>query len=154
MTVRARTLICLVGAVLAAAALIPIPYLAAPKWEVWVLDEAGVPIEGITVRRVYQNYSTEREDHEEDQVTDKQGYASFPERRTSASSARRCVISSLSALALVHASFGPHAYVLAFGNGRQGSAVSGNYITDWTGRSEYMKSRITAGPLRDPSHAR
>ena len=97
MTVRARTLICLVGAVLAAAALIPIPYLAAPKWEVWVLDEAGVPIEGITVRRVYQNYSTEREDHEEDQVTDKQGYASFPERRSSASSARRCVISSLSA---------------------------------------------------------
>jgi hypothetical protein len=153
MTARARKRICLVSAALAVVALIPIPYLAAPTWQVWVVDEAGVPIEGMTVRRVYQNYSTERQDHTEDQITDKRGYAAFPARRSSASTVRRCIFTSLSALALVHASFGPHSYVFAYGNGREGSAVSGQYVTDWTGWPEYMKSRITAELLHAPSHA-
>jgi len=81
----------MVSAALAVVALIPIPYLAAPTWQVWVVDEAGVPIEGMTVRRVYQNYSTESEDHTEDQITDKQGYAAFPARRSSVSTVRRCI---------------------------------------------------------------
>jgi len=153
MTARARNRICLVSAALAVVALIPIPYLAAPTWQVWVVDEAGVPIEGMTVRRVYQNYSTESEDHTEDQITDKQGYAAFPARRSSVSTVRRCIFTFFSALALVHAGVGPHSFVFAYGNGREGSAVSGQYVTDWTGTPEYMKSRITAKLLRGPSHA-
>jgi hypothetical protein len=111
-------------AALVVALLIPIPYLASPVWQVAVVDEAGV-VEGMTVRRVYQNYSTEAEGHEDDQTTDRQGRATFAAKWSSASIARRCVFTAFSALAGVHASFGRHAYVFAFGNGREGYAVSG-----------------------------
>lgn len=136
---------------MAAITLIPIPYLASPRWEVWVVTESGAPIEGMTVRRVYQNYSTEIEGHEEDQITDKQGYASFPPRWSSASTVRRCLFTLLSARAGIHASFGRHAYVFAFGNGREGNAISGQYLTDWTGKPAQMKTRITATLVHDLS---
>jgi hypothetical protein len=154
MTTRARILTCLAGSGLAVFALIPFPYLAAPRWDVWVVDEAGAPIDGMTVRRVYRSYSTESEEHTEDQVTDKRGYAAFPVRWSSASTPQRCEFTVLSALVFVHASFGSHAYVFAFGNGKEGSAVSGQYVTDWTGELDYMRSRIQAEPLRFPAPAR
>jgi hypothetical protein len=153
MTARARIFSWLAGAVLAALALIPIPYLASPRWEVWVVDNAGTPIEGMTVRRVYQDYSIESEGHEEDRITNGQGYTFFPAATSSSSIAQRCIFTVLSARAGVHASFGRHASVFAFGNGRQGAAVSGPYVTDWTGGPAYMKSRITATLLRDPSQS-
>ena len=60
-----------------AASLIPIPYLASPKWDVLVVDDASSPIEGMTVRSTYQDYSTETNGHEEDKQTYKNGHASF-----------------------------------------------------------------------------
>lgn len=144
------THIWLVGAALACAVSIPLPYLASPSWAIVVVDDSGSPIEGMTVRRVYQNYSTEGEDHSEDQLTDKQGYASFPARWSSSSIARRFVFTLLSARAGVNASFGRHAHVFAFGKGREGYAVNGPYVTDWTGNPPYMKSRIRATPIRNP----
>lgn len=117
-------------ATLVGALLVPFPYLASPMWRVVVVDEAGAPLEGITVRRVYQNYSTEAKGHENDQTTDKQGRAAFAEKWSSAPIVRLCMFTARSALAGVHASFGRHAYVLVFGNGREGYAVNSGYMLD------------------------
>jgi hypothetical protein len=138
-----------IGAVAAAAAFVPIPYLASPQWEVLVVDGSGKPIENMTVRSVYQNYSTENAGHEEDQQTDKSGYASFPAHWSSSSAARRGVFTLLLAMAGVHASFGQHAYVFAFGKGMEGSAVSGQYVMDWAGTPAEIKTRIIAKRLPD-----
>jgi hypothetical protein len=71
MTARAIARTRIVGAAFVAIALIPIPYLASPRWQVWVVDGSSAPVEGMTVRMVYQNYSTEAEGPEEDQNTGK-----------------------------------------------------------------------------------
>jgi hypothetical protein len=128
------------------ALLIPIPYLAAPVWQVAVFDGAGVALEGMTVRRLYKNYAAEAEGHEDYQTTGRQGRANFAAKWSSASIARRCIFSAFSALAGVPASFGRNAYVLAFGNGREGYAVSGGHVFDWAGKPAQMDSRITAAP--------
>jgi hypothetical protein len=77
-------------ATLAVVLLIPIPYRASPMWQVTVVDESGAPVEGMTVRRVYQNCSTETASHEDDQTTDKQGHAAFRKvvQRNNSSSVR------------------------------------------------------------------
>ncbi len=147
-----RTRIWLVTGLAAAAALIPIPYLASPQWRVWVVDESGAAVEGVTVRRVYQNYSAEGRSHEEDRVTDEHGSALFPPTSSSASGARLCVFTLLAASTGIHASFGRHSYVFAFGKGIQGSATSGPYVTDWTGSPAEMNSRITVKPISDMPH--
>jgi hypothetical protein len=122
--------------------LIPIPYRAAPDWKVWVVDESGKPVPSMTVRFEYQNYSVEGTGHEEDQTTDEQGYAEFKGRRRWATTLQRCFYTGLSAMALAHASFGPHDTVFAFGNGLEGDALTGAYMTDWAGQPALMESHI------------
>lgn len=139
-------------AVLIGTALLPIPYTAAPAWEVWVVDESGRPLEGMKVRLSYQNYSAEVKGHELDAVTDPDGRVTFPLQRESASLARYLVYSAWSATTGVHASFGQHAGVIAFGQGRNGSAIADNAITDWTGTPLEMKSRIVARELPRLQH--
>ena len=133
-------------AALAGVLLWPISYTAAPAWEVSVVDEAGAPIEGMKVRLSYKNYSAESNNHEMDAITDFQGQVQFPMQNASASVARYLVFSVRSALTGVHASFGRHATVFAFGQGRDGSATTGQMITDWTGSPEKMRSLIVARP--------
>jgi hypothetical protein len=111
-----------------------------PFWEVWVVDEAGQPLEGMTVTLTYQNYSAESEGHSEQKRTDPGGYVVFPQRSLKASRLRRVVTTLQSAGAGVHASFGPHALVRANGNGLTG------YATDWTGAPERMSSRVVVSP--------
>lgn len=144
-TVRMRlTTKVAVAGVLVGILLWPIPYTAAPAWEVWVVDEVGMPIEGMKVRLSYQNYSAESKSHELDATTDFQGRVYFSTRRASASIAHYVMYSALSATTGVHASFGRHANVFTFGQGRDGSATTGDVITDWTGVPQEMKSRIIA----------
>ena len=123
---------------------IPIPYLASPDWKVKVVDEKGEPLPGMLVRLSYENYSVENTSHEEDRSTDQNGEAEFPARRSSASTLRRVYFSTLSAMALAHASFGPTATVFAFGNGREGDLVENGYVFSWTGKPEHLESRIVA----------
>jgi len=134
------------AAVLVVISLTPIPYLASPDWQVWVVDESGSPVPDALVRLEYQNYSVEMSEHEEDRVADSQGYAHFPEHRRSASIIQRCWYSGLSARALAHASFGLHDWVLAFGNGTEGEAISSGIVVDWPGNPERMESRIVLKP--------
>lgn len=128
--------------------LLPIPSLATPRWEVWVVDENGHPKQGMTVRLSWQNYTLETEGHEEDMRTDQNGYVVFPARTIRASAFTRIAGAIRAAQSGVHASFGPHDYVFAFGQGLQGDAISGRYLVDWTGKPPEMQFRIVVKPMR------
>ncbi len=127
--------------------LFPVSSLAAPAWEVTVVDEHGKPVEGVTVRETWQNYSVEATGHEMDRQTDASGHATFPAHKTEYSLLSQ-VVGTLSALIHfnVHASYGPHASVFAFGKHLEGTASTGQYVTDWTGYPSSMQSRIVVGP--------
>jgi hypothetical protein len=115
---------------------------------VQVVDQNGKPIAGMLVRLDYQNYSVEQEGHEEDRITDGSGHAKFPRHTSSASLLRRCYYTAQSGAAFAHASFGPHDSVFALGNHLEGSATSGEFVTDWTGHPAQMESRIVAHPAK------
>jgi len=134
----------MVAAVTFGAAFIPVKSLDCPTWDVWVADQSGVPVPGATVRLICRNYSAEQDSHRADVITDAQGHASFRPRTLSASLARRVAVTLSSARAGVHASFGPHAQVFAFGDGFEGFDVDKkrNSVVDWTGKPEHMESRI------------
>ena len=53
-----------------------------------------------------------------------------------------------SAMGGVHASFGPHASVFAFGKGLEGFDVDSrkDLLVEWTGKSKSMGSRIVVHP--------
>jgi len=115
----------------------PVRYLASPQWEVFVVRENGQPIPSMNVCLVYENYSAEGADHEITLKTDEHGRAFFPPRYRRASLFQRVLYTVLAARAFVHASFGRHAYVFAFGDGYEG--IDG---TDWRGTPESLQSKI------------
>lgn len=119
----ARCRVPILAAVVLGLAVIPFESPECPAWHVTVVDEAGQPAPDIAVRMVFQNYSAERESREEDKVTDRLGLVTFQAQTLRASLARRCYYTLLSTLEDVHASFGPHAYVLAFRKKKTGPAV-------------------------------
>jgi len=106
--------------------------------------DAGLPLLGVNVRLSYENYSTESDSHEMTSVTDTGGHVLFPAQFRSANFLQRAFYTTRSALGGVHASFGNHATVWVFGGGYEGDAVTGPYITDWTGSPSAMTSRIVA----------
>ena len=128
--------------------LIPIRYLAAPQWDVWVKDEAGKPLAGLNVRLDYENYSAESDSHEITLVTDQSGRVTFPSQYGKASLIQRAFYTSASAVGGAHASFGNHAFVFVFGNGFEGDAVTGTHITDWAGSPNEMASSIVARSMK------
>jgi hypothetical protein len=128
--------------------IVPLPHLVCPDWEVSVVDQDGNPLKGMTVRLSYQDYSLESVSHDEDRVTDSRGHVSFVAKTTTASVGSRALGALRSAIRTgVHASFGRHAWVFAFGNGLEGSAETGNYVTDWNGSPRLMRSRIVSRPM-------
>lgn len=105
-----------VGVILLAALLIPTESVVVPIWSVVVIDTNGKPIEGINVRQVWQDYSVESRSHEEVIVTGKDGKASFPERKVSASTLARILGPVRNVLSTgVHASFGPSSWLVVWG---------------------------------------
>ncbi len=134
----------IVTGVILMTSLCPVRYVSAPEWDVWVVDEVGTPLANMTARLRFQNYCTEAEGHEADGITDVHGHVHFAMRFGSASALRVVTYSLRSARDGVHASFGRHATVFAFGQGRDGIASSGDLITDWIGAPERMTSKIVA----------
>ena len=131
------------------AVFIPMRSLDCPVWDVWVTDRSGQSVSGVTVRLTYRNYSVEQESHEFDATTNAQGHVAFKAQTVSASLGRRFAAMLWSATGGVHASFGPHASVLAFGNGLQGFAIDNqDVIVDWTGKPGHMESRISVTPRK------
>lgn len=123
---------------------IPLRSRASPSWDVWVTDKNGRPVAGVTVRLTFQNYSAEPEPHEIDAITDAQGHVRFSAQTVNASVGRHIATVLSSAMAGVHASFGPYASISAFGNGLEGVAIDErkNVVVDWTGKPDHMHSRI------------
>jgi hypothetical protein len=113
-----------------------------------VVTADGRALAGVNVRLVYQNYSAEGESHELTVMTDQEGRARFTSRYDSASLLRRLYYSLSSAGAGVHASFGQHAYVFAFGKGYEGEPTDGQFVTEWRGAPDAMESTIVAKPVR------
>ncbi len=120
----------------------PVTTLETPRWDVWVVDLNGQPVEGVTVRLTYKNYSVESVGHEQDLDTDVTGHVVFPARTITVSTLNRAIGVVRATEGGVHASFGPHVYVFVFGRGREASAESFGYITDWTGQPAEMESQI------------
>lgn len=59
-----RALITRLGPVVALVLLlVPYPYLAVPDWDVQVVNDQGAPMEDMTVRLTYVNYSAESSGH-------------------------------------------------------------------------------------------
>jgi hypothetical protein len=100
------------------------------------------------VRLSYQDYSAENASHEVTLRTDATGHAIFERRTEKASLFQRIFYTATSAMAFVHASFGRHAHVFAFGHGYEGEALMGKYLVDWTGTPNVMQSRIIAHHTR------
>jgi hypothetical protein len=128
--------------------LFPVGSLAAPEWEVIVVDEQGLPVKGMTVRENWQNYSVEAAGHEMDGQTDANGHVMFPAHKAEYSPLNQ-IAGTLSTLIHfnVHASYGPHANIFAFGNHLEGTATTGKYVTDWTGYPSSMQSRIVVSQV-------
>jgi len=105
-------------AVVLVSVLIPVPRTVAPDWTITTLDAARRPLIGITVREVWQQYSLEDSSHEEDRLTNIRGEVHFP-RRTEWTSIAGRIFGCLRQIsgAGVHASCGPHSYLVAFGKG-------------------------------------
>jgi len=105
----------------------------------------------MTVHLSYQNYSAEDEYHEVERITDQRGQVTFSAQTLHASFFRRCYYTVLSAGAGVHASFGPSAYVYAFGKGMEGSDIDPKQgiLVFWRGTPSQMQSRIIADRRRN-----
>ncbi|HEX9215738.1 MAG TPA: hypothetical protein VF864_02045 [Gemmatimonadales bacterium] len=121
-----RTLLVgLIGAVVAS--LYPATSTVCPAWTIQVVDTAGNPLRGAFVRQVWKDYSVESASHEQDAHADENGHVSFPERTIRSSWLARTfgVISQTVSLG-VHASYGPSAYVLAYGHTVGGKRLEGS----------------------------
>jgi hypothetical protein len=114
--------------------------LAAPAWDVLVVDQKGAPLSGVPVSETWQDYSCEDQNHTVKLATDSTGAAHFPpvQAHRTISDCMRHTLSDLSDG--VHASFGRHVYVDVAGV----SCVSdgSGYCVDWTGHSAHMLSRV------------
>src|SRR6266581_3235922 len=97
--------------------LYPARSTVSPAWTIRIVDTAGNPLSGAFVRQVWKDYSVESASHEQDAHTDENGHVSFPERTIRSSWLARTfgVISNTVSFG-VHASYGPSAYVLAYGH--------------------------------------
>jgi hypothetical protein len=119
--------------------LFPAADIVSPDWDVVVTDTEGRPIEGATVTVFSQQYTLERVDHEETNITGSDGRVHFAERRIRAMNLIRLfgVIRNLDQGA--HASFGVHTNLHAsakgygdpssldlFGQNERESRVNGN----------------------------
>jgi len=125
----------------------PVSYPLCPKWDVTVVDSSGKPIAGMTVRRSCNDYSAGKHS-KDDRVTDERGKAAFDAQRVRSPILIRWLGNVINvATQGVHASIGRYSYVFTFGGGLEGSPERDGYIETWTGRSEYMDSRIVAKPV-------
>lgn len=124
---RTRLLLTCVGLLsMTLASIYPFETTVVPAWTLKVVDGEGNIVRGALAREYWQHDSLESKSHEQDSRTDEDGYVTFPAKTIRASLLSRMVgpIGNMFAQG-VHASNGPHAYVLAWGRGAEGWA---NYI--------------------------
>jgi len=96
---------------LAVVALYPWESIVVPEWRVRIVDQSGSPLRNTGVREGWQHYSLESRGHEEDLLTDTEGYVTFPRRTIRSPLAVRIVRPIINALNPHHSS-GPIASVI------------------------------------------
>lgn len=79
----------IVGVALFLLSLIPTNHTIVKPWVVTVTDEQGKPVAGAKVTEIWQNYSLEWRDHEEELATHVDGNVYFPARTIRSSLAQR-----------------------------------------------------------------
>ena len=98
-------------AVLGVIALYPWKTTVVPEWRVRIIDQGGSPLSNTAVRESWQHYSIESRHHEEDLLTDREGYVTFPKRTIRAPLAVRIIRPMINALNPHHSS-GPVASII------------------------------------------
>lgn len=113
--------------VLALVLLYPFETTVAPEQYVLVVTKDMHPVEGAIVRQSWQNYSLEREGHEEELPTDANGRVALPKRTIRANLIRRILGPFVSIAGQgVHASFGAHTWLILVPN--QGKKISDKVV--------------------------
>ena len=108
---KKRRLIFAVSALVLACLLFPPADLMSPDWDVLVTDPEGHPIAGASVTVFSQQYTFERQDHEETKTTSADGRAHFDERRIRAMNLVRLIGAIRNLDQGAHASFGVHTWL-------------------------------------------
>ena len=106
------------GAVMASFVLLlfyPFETTVVPEWTIRVVDETIKPVPNVVVREQWRNHSVEFHGHNEDRITDNEGYVSFPRRTVRASLMFRVVGRAVMALN-IHGESGPKASTLVLGS--------------------------------------
>jgi hypothetical protein len=102
---------------LAVSLLVPYPTQVVPEWRIRVVDLNGAPVFREPVMEIWQHYSLESVSHEEERLTDGDGYVIFPERTIWRPLLARVLFTSCAAVStLAHGSMGVHAWVMAPGH--------------------------------------
>jgi hypothetical protein len=121
------------GAVFAIAILLaasrPIETLAAPTWDVCVVDQQEHPLKGVLVRESYQNYSADSVGRQDDAYRDQTGCVHFAPKISTSSALTLGLVTLNSAMAGVLASFGTYSYVIAFSGEVYADEVRNGYPT-------------------------
>ena len=112
---RRKSLLLLLFLVLGVILLYPWKTTVVPEWRVRIVDQSGAPLPNTAVREGWQHYSIESKSHEQDMLTDNDGYVTFPTRTIRSPLAIRIVRAIINALTPHHSS-GPIAWVIVLGD--------------------------------------
>ena len=128
----------------AVVSLYPSESVVCPTWTIQVVDEAGNPLRGAFVRQVWQDYSIEPQSHEQDTYTDDSGHVSFPERTVRTPLLFWALgVTSNTVSQGVHTSYGPSAYILAYGDIVDGKRFEGSaHYEDGKPLPKQLKTRV------------
>ncbi len=120
--------------------------LVSPRWDVWVVDEAGQPVAGINVTLIREDYSCEAVDHSETLFTDAQGHVQFRPRYLKWSPFKCAYYMTSGLMPFTHHEHGRHAGVTA---GDPNGALFGKALDkaghpiDWTGSPNVLTTHMT-----------
>jgi hypothetical protein len=95
--------------------LCPLETTVVPEWKLRVVDQSGQRLRGNRVRESWCHYTLETQCHEEELLTDEDGYVQFPQRAIRASLITRAA-KFLVRVPNAHSSYGPSASVYYMGD--------------------------------------
>ena len=93
----------------------PFDITVVPEWRLRVVDQTGQRLSGNRVRQSWSHYTLEKQSHEEELLSDGEGYVQFP-RRIVRTNIITWAAKFLWNVVNVHSSFGPSASVYYLGD--------------------------------------
>jgi hypothetical protein len=142
---RLRLAFCAAAALLCSCRPAAAETIISPRWDVWVVDEAGKPIAGMNVTEVREDFSCEAVDHSETMFTDQYGHVQF-HARFEKWHPFMCTFHTMGEyVPFSHHSRGRHATVTA--GDPQGILFGSNldkdgHLIEWLGAPDHLTSHI------------